>query len=222
MPPLLVPVCSTLASSHQLQPGASPPPLIPITELHSTACSSYAPPPCSFSDSSVSSPPSDIQWWLLPGIHENAPTTQNSILLQPQQHSFPHSLPPAAAGPSSWSAPPLLVAGPPKIFRPLSPPMFPSCMLCAPPSGALRDPVGQLELSHFDAVPQQRRNCVSGATSTLKATNPDGSPRRRQHVCHYPSCSKVYTTATHLQDHLLVHARDQLYKCPLPNCGRHF
>ena len=210
--PQLVPACSV--SKHQ--PGAvlQPPPL--ISELHSPACSSFAPLYCSFSDSSASFSSPDILWW--PSSHHvNTSTT--------------------SAGPF-WSAPPLLVAGRPAAFTyspgtpgPLSFSISPSCMpppLVAPPSGTPREPVGQLPLCHFDAgvtmstwplrsvdyfetAPQQRRmacpcpNCASGANS--KATNPDGSPRKKQHNCYFPNCSKVYSSASKLQVHLRWHLR---------------
>ena len=208
--PPLVPVCSTpVSESHQ--PGAA---LQPPHPMHSPACSSFAPPPCSFSDSSVSSP------W--PSSH----------------HNTSH----AAAGPSPWSAPPLPVAGRPAAF---TYPPGTSRFLSAPPSGAPRElHVGQLSLRHFHAgvmtsmwplqiletAPQRSRmactcpNCASGANS--QATNADGSPRTKQHVCHYANCSKVYSKTSHLRAHLRSHiCRDtgeRPFMCHWLYCGKRF
>ena len=83
----------------------------------------------------------------------------------------------------------------------------------------------------FDVAlpPQQRRlrrvactcpNCASGANS--KATNPDGSPRKKQHVCHYPNCSKVYGKTSHLRAHIRWHTGERPFVCHWLYCGKRF
>ena len=83
----------------------------------------------------------------------------------------------------------------------------------------------------FDAAlpAQQRRlrrvactcpNCASGANS--KATNPDGSPRKKQHVCHYPNCSKVYGKTSHLRAHIRWHTGERPFICHWLYCGKRF
>ena len=67
------------------------------------------------------------------------------------------------------------------------------------------------QLSHnFDSAPAQPRqlcrmacscpNCVNGINTN--AANPDGTPKKKQHVCHYPDCNKVYSKTSHLKSHL--------------------
>ncbi|CAI8036834.1 Transcription factor Sp4 [Geodia barretti] len=104
---------------------------------------------------------------------------------------------------------------------------FPSC-----PSGGggttVHAPTGT---DFFDAAlpAQQRRpsrcwctcpNCASGANS--KATNPDGSPRKKQHVCHYPNCSKVYGRSSHLRAHYRCHTGERPYICIWLGCWKRF
>ena len=223
LPPPLVPV------SHHQPSALPPPPLIPKAEPHSPACSSFT-HPCSFSASSPGAP-----WWQLQHVG-NASCDKPAVL-------HVHTVGP-------WSAPPVPVAAQPSFtyppgtngLRPISP-VSPTCMpppLSAPLTGpSPREPPGQLR--HFDAVAmswlptadyfepvqQQRRlrrmactcpNCASGANS--KATNPDGSPRKKQHACHYPNCSKVYGKTSHLRAHLQWHTGEKRFVCT--ECGKRF
>ena len=63
-------------------------------------------------------------------------------------------------------------------------------------------------------------NCANGTNS--KATNPDGSPRKKQHVCHYPNYSKVYRKTSHLRAHILIHKGERPFICHWLNCGKQF
>ena len=211
LPPPLVPV------SHH-QPSPLPPPQIPQAEPHS--------PARSFSASSPGAP-----WWQL-------------------QHVGNTSCDIHKDGP--WSAPPLPVAArpsftyPPETNRlrhisPVSPTPSP---LSAPPTGPPpSEPPGQLR--HIDGValswpsmfgpryvpaelrpsPKPRAwctcpNCASGANS--KATNPDGSSRKKQHACHYPNCSNVYSKTSHLRAHLRWHTGERPFQCHWLYCGKRF
>jgi len=42
------------------------------------------------------------------------------------------------------------------------------------------------------------------------------------HLCHYPTCGKVYKKTSHLRAHLRWHIGDQPYPCSWPSCGKRF
>ena len=56
-------------------------------------------------------------------------------------------------------------------------------------------------------------NCASGLNSRTK---------KRQHVCHYIGCGKVYGKTSHLRTHLRWHTGERPFLCPWPSCGRRF
>ena len=189
------------------------------------------PPPCSYSDYGSVSPAAAVSqvvappWWPVP-------QPGNSVSGGSGTEMVGHS--PWSAPPVPVARQTLYFAGSPGGHSPLSP-ISPSCIpppLSAPPSSLSHNP-GTLHhhdtltipswprnmvrgpaAEFFEAIPQQQRrlrrvactclNCASGANSK-KATNPDGSPRKKQHVCHYPNCSKVYGKTSHLRAHIRWH-----------------
>ena len=224
MPPPLVRACSQQSAT------SAQPPLVPKAEPPSPPCNSFVPAQCSYAECcSVASAP---QWWQSGGIDAGTAGDKTPVQVVGQS---PWSAPPAA-GQAAFTYP----AGT-NVIQPLSP-LSPPCIpppLSAPPTGL--PVVGQLR--HFDASlwprtdtayfepvpPQQRRlrrvactcpNCASGANS--KATNPDGSPRKKQHVCHYPNCSKVYGKTSHLRAHIRWHTGERPFICHWLYCGKRF
>lgn len=86
-------------------------------------------------------------------------------------------------------------------------------------------------LTYFDPSPaaQPRRlrrvactcpNCVNGVNS--KAANSDGTPKKKQHICHYPACGKVYGKTSHLRAHLRWHTGERPFVCNWLFCGKRF
>lgn len=57
-------------------------------------------------------------------------------------------------------------------------------------------------------------NCLSGQKGT--------SDKPKQHICHIPSCGKVYGKTSHLKAHLLFHAGQRPFACNWRNCNRSF
>jgi len=62
-------------------------------------------------------------------------------------------------------------------------------------------------------------NCVNGVNSMK---NPDGTPKKKQHVCHYPGCNKVYGKTSHLRAHLRWHTGERPFVCNWLFCGKRF
>ena len=62
-------------------------------------------------------------------------------------------------------------------------------------------------------------NCVNGVNSIK---NQDGTSKKKQHVCHYPGCDKVYGKTSHLRAHLRWHTGERPFVCNWLFCGKRF
>lgn len=62
-------------------------------------------------------------------------------------------------------------------------------------------------------------NCVSGMNT---GKNGDGTLRKKQHVCHFPNCGKVYGKTSHLRAHLRWHTGERPFVCNWIFCGKRF
>ncbi len=165
---------------------------------------------------------------------------------------WPSAPRPPNTGPTGpWSAPPLQNAHSTFTypngtgFRPLSP-LSPISPMSSPGTGQTislyTTPNDTQQLTHVDGLrwpplhyfdpnnPAQPRrlrrvactcpNCEKGVNS--KATNPDGSPKKKQHVCHYLDCGKVYGKTSHLRAHLRWHTGERPFVCNWIFCGKRF
>ena len=76
-------------------------------------------------------------------------------------------------------------------------------------------------------IPQQRHLHQVACTCPIscansKPTNPDGSPRKKRNVCHYPNCTKSYSRTTHLHSHFCLHTGERPFVCHWLYCGKVF
>ena len=235
--PSLSHVNATLTHPQQQQQHSvpmPPPPLIPKPEPNSPDCSAMVaplPPSCLYSVAHSSS-----TWWQ-PAPANVGPTDK---LLGPwSAPPVPQTNQSTFVYPSGTNA-----------FSPISPmsPLPPPPPLSAPPSvpstpsQAVVEPAAHLthldnvpiwsrtttSLNVFEPVSHPRRirrvactcpNCISGANSK---TNVDGSPKKKQHVCHHPNCGKVYGKTSHLRAHLRWHTGERPFACHWLYCGKRF
>ena len=209
-------------------------------------------PPCSYSDSvagsvSPAGPPLG-QWWPPQTGSDNPPmhaAVGPSPWSAPPAGQTPAFTYPAQGAPAHHALRPLSPMSPPCIpplplsAPPSSLPQEPSTAASTQlhhldggvmPSWTARTSAGPEFFDAVAMVPQQQRrlrrvactcpNCASGANS--KVTNPDGSPRKKQHVCHYPNCSKVYGKTSHLRAHIRWHTGERPFICHWLYCGKRF
>ena len=248
LPPPLVPVSSVLPPQAPTRPPPDPSlsphhplivhpvPLAPKPEPVSP-CSLTA-PSCLFS---ANSSPSPVPWWpagsvgavgCSGGEKMIAPWSAPPVA-QEAQPAFTYPSAPAGFPPLSPISPLSAPPGGPVLGQ--LPPPPPSQDLSDGGSGHLTHIDGLASLhwpqtvGYFEPVPQPRRNrrvactcpnCTSGANT--KASNGDGSPKKKQHVCHYPNCAKVYGKTSHLRAHLRWHTGERPFVCHWLFCAKRF
>ena len=63
-------------------------------------------------------------------------------------------------------------------------------------------------------------NCQSG--QNVKSSKEGVPSKKKQHVCHYPNCGKIYGKTSHLRAHLRWHTGERPFHCTWLYCGKRF
>jgi len=83
---------------------------------------------------------------------------------------------------------------------------------------------GELVLSHIDPLAsnpfRKCERCRCPLCMDMNRVITPGEPS--MHLCHYPSCGKIYKKTSHLRAHLRWHIGDQPYPCSWPGCSKRF
>jgi len=84
---------------------------------------------------------------------------------------------------------------------------------------------GELVLSHVEPTSpstssRKCERCRCPLCMDVNRVQTPGEPSL--HLCHYPTCGKVYKKTSHLRAHLRWHIGDQPYPCSWPGCSKRF
>lgn len=96
-------------------------------------------------------------------------------------------------------------------------------------SGLSHDNVSHTTTSNHDSNQAQSQRKLKRLACTCPNCR-DGNNNRgttagekkKQHICHFPDCNKVYGKTSHLRAHLRWHSGERPYVCSWPFCGKKF
>lgn len=87
---------------------------------------------------------------------------------------------------------------------------------------------GYFKLEDYTQTQAQRRcarctcpNCINELSGLPPVVGPDDKGKR-QHLCHYAGCDKVYGKTSHLKAHLRWHSGERPFECKWLFCGKRF
>ena len=82
--------------------------------------------------------------------------------------------------------------------------------------------IGEKKIENHQHAGEYTTKQISPTTPATFSTVPTcvTKKRKREHVCSYPECGKMYSTKGNLKTHGRKHKGDMPFKCTFLNCGK--